>query len=73
MGRVQRIRGRFYDSERHVKNLINLEELEEKDNEGIEVPYHDFETILAATDNFSDENMVGRGGYGPVYKVNDFA
>ncbi|KAI9094172.1 hypothetical protein K1719_026754 [Acacia pycnantha] len=66
-GRVQRIRG-MYDSERQVKDLIDLEELEEKDNEGIEVPYFDFETILAATDDFSDANKLGRGGYGPVYK-----
>ncbi|XP_054784062.1 G-type lectin S-receptor-like serine/threonine-protein kinase At4g03230 isoform X2 [Prosopis cineraria] len=68
MGRVQRVRGRMYDSERQVKDLIDLQELEEDDNEGIEVPYYDFETILAATDNFSDANKLGRGGYGPVYK-----
>ncbi|KAK4255410.1 hypothetical protein QN277_008413 [Acacia crassicarpa] len=66
-GRVQRIRG-MYDSERQVKDLIDLGELEEKDNEGIEVPYFDFETILAATDDFSDANKLGRGGYGSVYK-----
>lgn len=52
-----------------VKDLIDLEELEENDNEGIEVPYYDFETILEATDNFSNANKLGRGGYGPVYKV----
>lgn len=67
-GRIQRIRG-MYDSERQVKDLIDLEELEENDNEGIEVPYYDFETILEATDNFSNANKLGRGGYGPVYKV----
>ncbi|KAI4334053.1 hypothetical protein L6164_018790 [Bauhinia variegata] len=67
-GRIQRIRGRFYDSERQVKDLIDLEGLEEKDTEGIEVPYFDFESILEATANFSDANKLGRGGYGPVYK-----
>ncbi|KAG5622816.1 hypothetical protein H5410_008034, partial [Solanum commersonii] len=30
---------------------------------------YDFSTIRAATDNFSDVNMLGQGGFGPVYKV----
>jgi hypothetical protein len=52
-----------------VKDLIDKEGLEENDNEGIEVPYFDFETIVMATNDFSDANKLGRGGYGPVYKV----
>lgn len=28
-----------------------------------------FATIRAATNNFSCENKVGEGGFGPVYKV----
>ena len=52
-----------------MKGLIEEGGLEEQDNEGIEVPYFDFESILLATDNFSDANKLGRGGYGPVYKV----
>ncbi|KAE9599826.1 putative protein kinase RLK-Pelle-DLSV family [Lupinus albus] len=65
---IQRYRGRFYDSEREVKDLIDEGHLEEKDNEGIEVPYFDFDSIIVATDNFSLANKLGRGGYGPVYK-----
>lgn len=29
----------------------------------------DFDTILAATSNFSEGNKLGQGGFGPVYKV----
>ena len=29
----------------------------------------DFQTIAAATDNFSPANRLGQGGFGPVYKV----
>ncbi|XP_057455419.1 G-type lectin S-receptor-like serine/threonine-protein kinase At4g03230 [Lotus japonicus] len=58
----------LYGSERHVKGLIGLGSLEENNSEGIEVPYYTFRSILAATENFSESNKLGRGGYGPVYK-----
>ncbi|QHN95406.1 hypothetical protein HN51_043261 [Arachis hypogaea] len=59
----------LYDTERHVKALIGLGRLEEKDSKGIEVPFYTFGSIVAATDNFSDSNKLGQGGYGPVYKA----
>ncbi|XP_009344131.2 PR5-like receptor kinase isoform X1 [Pyrus x bretschneideri] len=33
-----------------------------------ELLIYDFETILLATDNFSIENKLGHGGFGPVYR-----
>jgi len=30
---------------------------------------YDLSTLRAATDNFSEENKIGKGGFGPVYKV----
>ncbi|KAG2712329.1 hypothetical protein I3760_04G119800 [Carya illinoinensis] len=55
------------DSERHIKDLIDSVEPIEEDGEGIEVPFFDLGSILAATNNFSDTNKLGEGGYGPVY------
>ncbi|XP_042977077.1 G-type lectin S-receptor-like serine/threonine-protein kinase At4g03230 isoform X3 [Carya illinoinensis] len=57
------------DSERHVIDLIDSIEPMEEDGEGIEVPFFDLGSILAATNNFSDTNKLGQGGYGPVYMV----
>lgn len=37
--------------------------------ENLELPVFDLATIFAATRNFSQENLVGEGGFGPVYKV----
>ncbi|KAL4312374.1 hypothetical protein GQ457_01G005240 [Hibiscus cannabinus] len=38
------------------------------ENEDIELPVFDFATIAMATNNFSSNNMLGQGGFGPVYK-----
>jgi len=32
---------------------------------------YDFLQVLEATNNFSQENKLGQGGFGPVYKVRD--
>ncbi|KAI4374727.1 hypothetical protein MLD38_012689 [Melastoma candidum] len=41
---------------------------EENENNDLELPLFDFTTITTATKNFSLENKLGQGGFGPVYK-----
>lgn len=36
---------------------------------GPEFPVFNFSCISIATNNFSEENKLGQGGFGPVYKV----
>ncbi|MED6182515.1 hypothetical protein PIB30_029133 [Stylosanthes scabra] len=36
--------------------------------EDVDLPTFDFQTIANATGNFSSDNKVGEGGFGPVYK-----
>ena len=43
-----------------------------ENNEGqehLELPLFDLDTLLNATNNFSSDNKLGEGGFGPVYKV----
>nr|XP_016486233.1 PREDICTED: G-type lectin S-receptor-like serine/threonine-protein kinase B120 [Nicotiana tabacum] len=51
------------NTEKGENDLIN-----EEDEKGIDIQFFSLESILAATDNFSEENKLGRGGFGPVYK-----
>lgn len=39
-------------------------------NDDIELPLFDLVTVTSATENFSSANVIGEGGFGPVYKVN---
>ena len=37
--------------------------------EHLELPLFELATLLNATNNFSSDNKLGEGGFGPVYKV----
>ncbi|KAL2327854.1 hypothetical protein Fmac_021281 [Flemingia macrophylla] len=43
-------------------------ETDEGKQEDLELPFFDFATIVKATNNFSIDNKLGEGGFGPVYK-----
>ncbi|XP_050204655.1 G-type lectin S-receptor-like serine/threonine-protein kinase At4g03230 isoform X2 [Mercurialis annua] len=58
----------LYGTEKRVKDFIDSEDFKEEDKNAIDVPSFDLDSILAATNNFSEFNKLGRGGFGPVYK-----
>jgi hypothetical protein len=49
--------------------LIDSVEFTEEDKKDTDVSFFDLESILAATNSFSDANKLREGGYGPIYKV----
>jgi hypothetical protein len=49
---------------------INLAEKKDEDEQDFELPFFNLSTIIDATNDFSDDNKLGEGGFGPVYKVN---
>jgi hypothetical protein len=52
-----------------VKDLIGLGVSKEENMEGIDAPFFDWKCIQAATDSFSQKKMLGKGGFGYVFKV----
>ena len=50
-------------------STVNGEENQQNNDEKI----FSFESICAATSNFSIENKLGEGGFGPVYKVSSLS
>ncbi|XP_029124803.1 G-type lectin S-receptor-like serine/threonine-protein kinase At4g27290 isoform X2 [Cajanus cajan] len=50
---------RVIDQENHIEKC---------EKESNDLPTFDFSTVVNATDDFSPNNILGEGGYGPVYK-----
>ena len=49
-----------------TEDALKLWRIEESSSE---FTLYDFPELAAATGGFSDENLLGRGGFGPVYKA----
>nr|GEX42936.1 G-type lectin S-receptor-like serine/threonine-protein kinase At4g03230 [Tanacetum cinerariifolium] len=58
----------FNESVRQIQDLLDPLNSNENDSSNIGIPFFDFERIAASTDDFSEENKLGEGGFGPVYK-----
>ncbi|PWA88964.1 S-locus glycoprotein domain-containing protein [Artemisia annua] len=58
----------FNESVRQIQDLLDPLNSNENDSSNIGIPFFDFERITASTDDFSEENKLGEGGFGPVYK-----
>jgi hypothetical protein len=61
--RIRKIQSRH--PQQHSKNSKS----DELGNENMEFPSICFKDIVTATDDFSDYNVLGKGGFGSVYKV----
>nr|XP_043626517.1 G-type lectin S-receptor-like serine/threonine-protein kinase At4g03230 [Erigeron canadensis] len=53
---------------KYIRDVFQLDDSREENTEGIDVPYFELETLIAATSDFSEENRLGQGGFGPVFK-----
>ncbi|GFP89944.1 g-type lectin s-receptor-like serine/threonine-protein kinase at4g27290 [Phtheirospermum japonicum] len=49
--------------------LVTRRNRPDRNNADLELPLFKFSIIVAATNNFSEEKIIGEGGFGPVYKV----
>ncbi|KAF7811116.1 putative receptor-like protein kinase [Senna tora] len=58
----------YFKVKKGKKTIESEAESDEEVIKPIETLHFDFETIRLATDNFSDANKLGEGGFGPVYK-----
>lgn len=51
------------------ENSKDLNNHENNGRKGSDMTVFSFASIVTATNDFSNENKLGRGGFGPVYKV----
>ncbi|XP_054813944.1 G-type lectin S-receptor-like serine/threonine-protein kinase At4g27290 [Prosopis cineraria] len=55
-------------SEVEIEKTLPTENNDEGPEEDMELPFYDLSVIACATNDFSTNNKLGEGGFGPVYK-----
>ncbi|GFP90252.1 g-type lectin s-receptor-like serine/threonine-protein kinase at4g27290 [Phtheirospermum japonicum] len=58
----------IWKSRKNDRKVTKEEGPEESNDEDLEMPIYDLLTVSKATNSFSDDNKLGEGGFGPVYK-----
>ncbi|KAK3188213.1 hypothetical protein Dsin_027774, partial [Dipteronia sinensis] len=60
----------LFDSERSLSNYRDSSNTNSSASESgnIEITFFELNAVIAATENFSSANKLGRGGFGPVFK-----
>jgi hypothetical protein len=53
----------------HFTGKSNTEDDYERHENDMDLPLLNLSKIIIATDNFSEKNKIGEGGFGPVYLV----
>lgn len=58
----------FYLSD-NTETIRIINQNNENETDNLDCLFFDLATIVDATDNFSSNNKIGEGGFGPVYRV----
>ena len=56
----------------YVKHMSGQPAIGDEENKNDGSLFFDLSTLRTATNNFSDTNKLGQGGFGPVYKVLEY-
>ncbi|KAF2314269.1 hypothetical protein GH714_024787 [Hevea brasiliensis] len=62
------IRRKRFQRRESIGRMQDRDYTDESREKDLELPLFDFSTVANATDNFSEFNKLGEGGFGPVYK-----
>ncbi|XP_028800244.1 G-type lectin S-receptor-like serine/threonine-protein kinase At4g27290 [Neltuma alba] len=55
-------------SEVEIQKTLPTEDNDEGAEDDMELPFYDLSVVASATNDFSTDNKLGEGGFGPVYK-----
>jgi hypothetical protein len=61
------LQGHHRNNQKKMRGFLSASD--ELGDEDLDLPFVCFREIVAATNNFAEDNMLGQGGFGKVYKV----